>query len=275
MDLNYTSVSGPTGHPDLDGNQWIRTPDDQDDYLNDLCGWDFHNGDNLPADDATPGHGTNVAGIIAGVTNNNTGIAGIAGGWYPGQAGCKILPVKVTNPGDRACIDCLNRVWDLRRVGDGVKYADAHGARVINMSLGEYHQCVYTATQTLLAYVHGRVLVAAAHNYEEDPTFPAAWPWVIAVGALNFSDPPQRAYGGLTAHYPCSQELQICGDFDANNCSYNYYAANPCLYNWPGYCWGSNFGYPIDIVAPGLHIWTTDRSGDDGAPGDYLASCTQ
>lgn len=72
-------------HPDLAANMWHNTgetaannfDDDGNGYVDDIYGYSFadNQGTPIPLD-----HGTHVAGTIAAVTNNGTGVAGIAGG---------------------------------------------------------------------------------------------------------------------------------------------------------------------------------------------------
>lgn len=116
------------------------------------------------------GHGTHVAGIAAAVTNNLTGIAGVS--WYN-----PILPVKVLNK---------DGTGSLFEVADGIKWATDHGARVINLSLGDAiaSEILYDA----IRYAHERdvVLIAAAGNDNvADPMYPAAYPEVLAVAAVD------------------------------------------------------------------------------------------
>ena len=81
-------------HEDLAANIWVNpaeTPgnmidDDGNGFIDDVSGWDFVNSDPYPDDDNS--HGTHCAGIAAAITNNTTGIAGMA-------PGARILPVKV------------------------------------------------------------------------------------------------------------------------------------------------------------------------------------
>jgi subtilisin family serine protease len=82
-----------------------------------LPGIDLVNRDDDPDDDN--GHGTAIASIIAARPNNGQGIAGVCGT-------CSILPVKVLDAqkGGRAST-----------VAEGVRWAVAHGARVLDISL--------------------------------------------------------------------------------------------------------------------------------------------
>ncbi len=66
------------------------------------------------------GHGTLVAGIAAGVSNNSIGVAGVA--WRGG-----IIPVKVLD---------ADGVGTDAEVASGIDWAADNGAKVINMSLG-------------------------------------------------------------------------------------------------------------------------------------------
>jgi thermitase len=66
------------------------------------------------------GHGTHVAGIAAGATNNNVGVAGMC-------PNCGILSVKVLNDQGSGY---------MSDVASGIIYAASHGARVISLSLG-------------------------------------------------------------------------------------------------------------------------------------------
>lgn len=116
------------------------------------------------------GHGTHVAGIAAAVTNNLTGIAGLS--WKN-----KIMPVKVLNhEGEGGLYEVIN----------GIYWATDHGAKVINLSLGDdqHSDLLYEAIR--YAYEHDVVLVAASGNDNvSKPMYPAAYPEVLAVGAVN------------------------------------------------------------------------------------------
>lgn len=81
-------------------------------------GWDFVGADSDPMD--LSGHGTHVAGIIGAAGNNGTGAAGVC--WK-----ASIMAVRVLNStGEGTTADIIQ----------GVEFAVANGAKVINMSLG-------------------------------------------------------------------------------------------------------------------------------------------
>ena len=131
------------------------------------------------------GHGTFVAGLIAGTTNNAQGVAGIA---FPSQ----LLVAKVV---------ARNRMVPLEAEAQAIRWAVDSGARVINLSLGglrdprDAHRDTYSpleAAAVRYAIARGVVVVAAVGNSDQAPTMP--WPWasypaalphVIGVGALS------------------------------------------------------------------------------------------
>jgi thermitase len=136
-----------------------------------LPGWDFGNDDNDPSDPF--GHGTYVTGITGAVTNNGIGVACIA------PEG-KVLPVKVfTDAGQGYLNDLI----------DGVNYAVAQGAHVINLSLGSANAMPSLQTALNNAWNAGVVIVAAAgNNNNTNPFYPAYYPVCIAVAASNLDD---------------------------------------------------------------------------------------
>lgn len=146
-------------HPDLKANL--------------VKGYDAISKTNTPKD--MNGHGTHVAGVIAAVTNNRQGVAGVA-------PGAKIMPIKVLGE---------NGGGDLGSIIDGIQWATDNGAQVINMSLGGPIESPSWNEAVKYAAKKNVVVVAAMGNEREQgnpKNQPAATPGVIAVGATDPND---------------------------------------------------------------------------------------
>ena len=124
------------------------------------------------------GHGTNVSGIAAAVTNNNAGVSGV--GWNVDLLEARVFPYGANPSASEGDIAA------------GINWAVAHGANVINLSLGSPTDDPGGPEDTAVAnaLAAGVIVVAAAGN---DSTynaidFPAADPGVISVGATSLND---------------------------------------------------------------------------------------
>ena len=170
--------------------------------------FDFIWGDNEPSD--FDGHGTHVAGTIGQLTNNNSGLTGVA-------FNVKIMPLKVcasawdilflfaqdgvsqVDPDFSACPDSDQ--------AEAIRYAADHGAKVINMSLGG-GGTQSRAVGDALRYAVGRgvfVAIAAGNEFEDgNPvSHPASFgpeiAGVMSVAAIGRNN--QRAFYSNTGAY--------------------------------------------------------------------------
>lgn len=177
-------------HPDLVGNIWTNPGEtsctdgidnDNNGFIDDCKGGDFtrcaefdqkgvciihKNRDGDPMDDY--GHGTHVAGIIGAVGNNSLGITGVM--WT-----VQLMAVKILNAqGEGTAGDEI----------DGIEYAVANGAKIINASFGGSE--FIASERDAIANSAVLFITAAGNdgtNNDLTPFFPA-----------SYTNPP---YGGL------------------------------------------------------------------------------
>lgn len=179
----------------------------------------------------------------AGIIATNTNNGqGIAGLAYH----CKLMPVRIGySESPNSSLICTS-MW----IANGILTAALNGADVLNCSWGGMAPSNYISSAINFARANGRsgkgcVIVFAAGNDNAGVQYPASLSTVIAVGASNRMD-------------------RRCSPADWGNGQ------------------GSNFGSELDIVAPGLEIWTTDVCGNGGynsgsgslgdTTGDYYSS---
>ncbi len=180
-------------HSDLFDNLW-RNPreldngidDDGNGLRDDIHGWNFADESNDPSGlDRTPfngQHGTQVAGVVAAVTDNRTGISGASwnASFMPVNAGCPFT--------DNAI--CFGY--------DGMIYAALAGADIINVSWGG-PDSFFGREAVRIVQEEGALLVVSAGNkggtdgvgvnIDAVPEYPASYDGVLVVGAvLNDSD---------------------------------------------------------------------------------------
>jgi thermitase len=143
-------------------------------------GYDYIDNDTDPHD--LNGHGTHVAGIAAAVTDNGLGVAGMT--WE-----ARIMPVRVLDAEGAGYVDIL---------AEGIIWAYANGAEVLNISLGGYGNSQSLVDAVNLAHAAGSLVVAAMGNDDSGArTYPAANNHVLAVAATDRHDlrAPYSNYG--------------------------------------------------------------------------------
>ena len=180
---------GDWRHEDLAANIWTNADeipdngidDDNNGFIDDVHGVNFANGDDhdndptgLPATPFSARHGTAVAGVASAVSDNATGIAGAA--WN-----AQLMHINVGCPTtDNPCYGY-----------EGVLYAAANGANIINTSwgaqVGEAGTPQHVDQILSLAMDMGALVVASLGNSNQNidytPSLPAFHPRVLSVGA--------------------------------------------------------------------------------------------
>ncbi len=160
--------------------------DDHNGFIDDYMGWDFVDRvgfpfdstggdyltwDNIPLDEF--GHGTLVAGTSAAETNNISGVAGVA-------PNIKLLNLRSFDSGGYGEED---------DAASAILYAVKLGAKVINMSWGDYSFSYVLRDVIRYAYSQNVLLIASSGNSGSDePHYPSGYSEVISVGNSTEQD---------------------------------------------------------------------------------------
>ncbi|MBN1207219.1 MAG: S8 family serine peptidase [Myxococcaceae bacterium] len=177
------------------------------------------------------GHGTSCAGIVAAKANNGRGGVGVA-------PKCLVLPVRIAR-------GLPNGGWFTTdaMIADGIRKAVDRGADVLSNSWGGGAPSSAITSAFRYAQTNGRggrgcaIAVASSNDDVRGVSYPAnlspSIPGLLAVGASNQWD---------------QRKSRTSRDGET----------------W----WGSNYGPELDVVAPGVKIFTTDISGSAGYSGN-------
>jgi thermitase len=157
-----------TDHPDLVANLYKskdkpnnNKDDDKNGYVDDTYGYNAIKGKGSGEDD--DGHGTHVAGIVAGRANDAVGVSGIC--WS-----AKLMPVKFMNAKGKGSTS--NAI-------DAIQYAVKQGFKIVNCSFGSSSKS--SALKDVIDYAQSKkvLLVVASgnngQNIDKKPEYPAAY----------------------------------------------------------------------------------------------------
>jgi len=204
-------------HPDLAPNIWTNfgevpgngVDDDHNGYVDDVHGVDLTT--TTPSQDLSDGHGhgTHVAGIVAAAANGR-GVVGVA-------PKARLMIVKVMN---------AQGVGTTGAVAEGIRYAAANGARVINVSIqgDDPDQRVNDAVAAAGA-ANALVVVSAgnsARDIDSQPSYPAAIPAANLIGVAATSPEegrsldPQSNFGRLNVQLAAPGQQILSTGNDGN-----------------------------------------------------------
>lgn len=190
-DLGYGSSSvvvgvidtGIVDHPDLDGQRVGGF-----DFVSDAtAGGDGNGRDANPRDEGAQDHrdgtsvwhGSHVAGIVAARGDDGFGVVGVA-------PGCRVMPLRVIGRGGGTVSDLADALrYAAGLTGAGSLPPLSAPLRVVNLSLGTSIDVMELRNAVEAAAAAGVLLVASAGNDGGPVLYPAAYPEVMAVGAVD------------------------------------------------------------------------------------------
>ncbi|MFI1162197.1 type VII secretion-associated serine protease mycosin [Streptomyces sp. NPDC020801] len=176
-----------------------------------LSGKDFTT--DQPGDEHTDydGHGTGMAGLIAG-----TGAYDSGKGAFGLAPGAKILPIRVPDASKAANEADAAKQFN-EATSKAIRYAADAGAQVINISLGQKEDSHLLTAAVKYALEKGSLIFAAVGNSGKDYNhveYPAATPGVIGVAAVgkNLRRTTESEYGPqVDMAAPGDQMVHACG----------------------------------------------------------------
>ncbi|MGZ6554616.1 MAG: S8 family serine peptidase, partial [Bacteroidia bacterium] len=173
------------------------------------------------------GHGTACSGIIGALSNNNKGVAGVAGGDVSvSNTGCSILSMRLYDGTNQA-----NAATIANAITEGVSYNPntnfGYGLDVSNHSYGVEVNNLVVQQAVSTSYANSSIFVAASGNYPQVTainalTYPASYsdPMVLKIGANDLSGDraPFSVYdNNMDLVAPGTHDQYISLDAFANN----------------------------------------------------------
>ena len=242
---NLQKISMPNAWEHTTGNNSITVAvidvgvdHDHPDLINNRwagIGWDFIGIDSDPTPEylqySRNSHGTAVAGIICANLNNYIGISGISGGWNS-QAGVSLMSLRAGKYSGNLMTDGMN----IAACADAIVWAADNGADVICCSWNLNSYAIEIEMAISAVNDHNVIIVFSSGNIttktgllDKVVKYPASSIYTIAVGATTESDQRKEKFD-----------------------------------NTDEPLWGSCYGSDLDVVAPGIHIPSTDYVGQYG-----------
>ncbi|MFF1394189.1 type VII secretion-associated serine protease mycosin [Streptomyces sp. NPDC058287] len=176
-----------------------------------LPGMDLAEGLSGDAHTDYDGHGTGMAGLIAG-----TGAYGGGQGAFGLAPGAKVLPIRLPD-GSKANNGAAADTQFLKATSTGIRYAADHGAKVINISQGVEDESEQLTEAVGYALNKGSLVFAAVGNTGDSGNavqFPAGTPGVVGVGAVgkDLSKTTESQHGAqVDMSAPGDKMLHACG----------------------------------------------------------------
>lgn len=255
-------------HSDLSGVMWKNTKetpnnnidDDGNGYVDDIYGYNFASNIANPAPQRWTGqyagaekHGTHVAGLASGHSNNSVGTAGVNG------LKVKIMALNVFGASPGA---------STPNIDNAIRYAADMGAHVINMSLGGRNRADSTGSAISYAINKGTAVVVAAGNdntniqsvFYTPASFGPQYSGMLTIGAINSNNSAKCSFSNYSTSHV---EMAAPGCEDAGG------LLATVTNNSYGRLQGTSMASPVAAGATSLAyalVWT--RKGSAPTPAD-------
>lgn len=239
-------------HPDLAANMWVNpressgksgVDDDGNGYVDDIHGYNFYSNTvlQISTSGTGPEHGTHVAGTVAAVNNNGTGVCGIAGGSGKGD-GVKLMSCQIFHN---------SKGTNARATAPAIAYAADNGASIIQCSYG-YEAGTFTSD-------------AQYANNSNNSAEKRAIDYFISAKNNDVVD------GGL-AIFASGNDMRGMSGYPAAYRDYISVTAMSCDYT-PAYY--TNYGPGCNIAAPGGDVYQAylvDKKDIESSPSQVLST---
>ncbi|MFT4005413.1 MAG: S8 family peptidase [Lacrimispora sp.] len=179
IDINHQELQNAiwTNPGEIDGD---GIDNDGNGYVDDIHGWNFYAGNNQIFTGSEDSHGTHAAGTIS-ASRGSYGIAGITDNNY-----VKIMSLKSLGGSDG--------VGSPGAVIQAIKYAEAMGASICNLSMGtssyseELAQAIQNSGMLFVVSCGNGGISGLGYDTDTYPVYPASFPYdnVISVANLLF-----------------------------------------------------------------------------------------
>ncbi|WP_077609811.1 S8 family peptidase [Clostridium sp. Marseille-P2415] len=179
IDINHLELKNAiwTNPGEIDGD---GIDNDGNGFVDDIHGWNFFSGNNQVFVGSEDSHGTHAAGTI-GAARGAYGIAGITDNNY-----VKIMPLKALGGEDG--------VGSPEAVIKAIKYAEANGASICNLSMGtssyseELAQAIRNSGMLFVVSCGNGGVSGLGYDTDTYPVYPSSLPYdnVISVANLLF-----------------------------------------------------------------------------------------
>lgn len=231
------SVSGILSPDDLISAFADGLDNDQNGFVDDICGWDFFTNSPYPIGDDRIAEGTHGSGIANGCCAKANNSYGDRPGICPN---CRVLPIRIAP----------TILSDFHAVAEAVRYANSMGAQIVSAATGSFQHSRKSEDIIIEALENGTIVISpVGDQLGFEPLNPAASSGVVGMNALMMI-PPYELFDII----PLEELVGFMESFCTNYGPQNEYAV-PSYY----YCTSDAVGLTAGVF--GLVLSTALENG--------------